>query len=404
MKILVLNCGSSSIKFQLIDSDNDFFLIAKGIIERMGSNKANLKYSNLLIGKKFNENVVVPEHITGVNLIAKTLINSEIGVINSIYEIKAVGHRVAHGGEKFSESVLINETVEEKITELSELAPLHNPVNMKGILAVNEILPNVKQVAVFDTSFHYSIPPEAHMYGLPMDYYKKYKIRRYGFHGTSHKFVAKLACEHLGVDINTQKIVSCHLGSGASICAIKNGKSVETSMGFTPVEGLLMGTRTGDLDLGALLYIGEKENLSIKELNNLINKKSGMLGITGVDDMRDIENRAENGDKIAILALDMYNHRVKKYIGAYSAVMDGIDILIFTAGIGENGPETRDGVASELKSLGLNFDKDKNNKTTKGNPNIQEISADNSKMKCLIVPTNEELVIAQETVQVIGKI
>lgn len=399
MKILVLNCGSSSVKYQLIDMANNAELLAKGLLERVGLKDSEFKHQPK--GKEAYMLIQdVKNHEVGINLILKALLDPEHGVIESVNDIIAVGHRVAHGGENFSTSVLINEEVKKNIEEVIDLAPLHNPANLKGIISMEKLVPTVPQVAVFDTAFHQSIPPHAYMYALPYELYEQEKIRRYGFHGTSHKYVFEKACDALFMRKGQVKAITCHLGNGASVAAIKNGKSVDTSMGLTPVEGLIMGTRTGDLDLGALLYIMSKKGLSLDEANNLINKKSGVLGISGVSyDMRDIENAAWNdGHKRAQLALDMYFYRIKKYIGAYAAAMGGVDLIIFTGGVGENGPETREIICKDLEFLGVNFDAEKN---TGLRGKLEMISKHDSKVKVMVVPTNEELVIAHDTLKVV---
>lgn len=399
MKILVLNCGSSSIKYQLIDMANNAELLAKGLLERVGLKDSEFKHQPK--GKEPYMLIQdVKNHEVGINLILKALLDPEHGVIESVNDIIAVGHRVAHGGENFSSSAMITEEVKKNIEEVIDLAPLHNPANLKGIVSMEKLVPTVPQVAVFDTAFHQTIPPHAYMYGLPYDLYEKDKIRRYGFHGTSHKYVFEKACDALFMRKSQVKAITCHLGNGASVAAIKNGKSVDTSMGLTPVEGLIMGTRTGDLDLGALLYIMSKKGLSLDEANNLINKKSGVLGISGVSyDMRDIENEAWNkGHKRAQLALDMYFYRVKKYIGAYAAAMGGVDLIVFTGGVGENGPETREIICKDLEFLGVNFDVEKN---TGLRGKLEMISKHDSKVKVMVVPTNEELVIAHDTLKVV---
>ncbi len=401
MKILVLNCGSSSIKYQLIDMANNAELLAKGLLERVGLKDSELKHQPK--GKEPYMLIQdVKNHQTGIDLILKALLDHNHGVIKSVNDILAVGHRVAHGGEKFSASALINVEVKKNIEEVIDLAPLHNPANLKGIVSMEKLLPSVPQVAVFDTAFHQTIPPHAYMYGLPYELYEEERIRRYGFHGTSHKYVFEKACDALFLRKDHVKAITCHLGNGASIAAISNGKSVDTSMGLTPVEGLIMGTRTGDLDLGALLYIMNKRNLSVDEANNLINKKSGMLGISGVSyDMRDIETAAwENGHKRAQLALDMYVYRIRKYIGAYAAAMGGVDLIIFTGGVGENGPETRELICKDMDFLGVSFDAEKN---TGLRGKLEMISRHDSRVKVMVVPTNEELVIAHDTLRVVAQ-
>jgi len=398
MKILVLNCGSSSIKYQLIDMTNNADLLAKGLLERIGMENAELSHKPKN-KDKFKLTKSIPDHQTGINLILLTLKDPVHGVIKDESEIYAVGHRVAHGGENFKQSVKITDAVKKDIERCIELAPLHNPANLKGITSMEAILPKVPQVAVFDTSFHQSMEPHAYLYGIPYKYYEKYRIRRYGFHGTSHKFVAQKACDILGLDYEKINIITCHLGNGASVAAIKKGKSIDTSMGFTPVEGLMMGTRCGDVDLGITLFLAEKEDLSIKDTNDLFNKKSGIIGISGVSsDMRDVEMAAEGGNERAQLALDMYDYRVKKYIGAYAAALGGVDLIIFTGGIGENADITRYGICKDMEYMGVEFDVEKN-KGLRGTDAI--ISKDNSKTKVMVVTTNEELVIATDTYNIV---
>jgi len=399
MKVLVLNCGSSSIKYQLLDMSKESDVLAKGLLERVGIENSILKHQAK--GKNdFKLVQDVPNHEIGVNLILKVLKDPEYGVIENENEIMAVGHRVVHGGEKFSGSVLITQEIIDKMEECVDLAPLHNPANLKGIYAMQKLLPEVPQCGVFDTAFHATMPEYAYMYALPYEMYEKHKIRRYGFHGTSHRFVSAKACDILGLDINTQKIITCHLGNGGSIAAIKNGKSLDTSMGLTPVEGLIMGTRCGDLDLGALLFMMEKENLDIAKTNNYINKVSGMLGISGVSsDMRDIWKEASNGNKRAQLAMDMYIYRVKKYVGAYAAAMGGVDLILFTGGIGENDYLVRAGVCKDMEYMGVEFDFEKNN-GLKGEDTI--LTKQGSKTKVMSISTNEELVIALDTCEICG--
>ncbi|MGF1584759.1 MAG: acetate/propionate family kinase [Bacteroidales bacterium] len=397
MKIMVLNCGSSSIKYQLFNMVNKKVL-AKGIVEKIGLKGSFMKLEKES-GEKSRFEGEILDHQIGIEYILGVLTSKKHGCLKSLNEIDAVGHRVVLGGEKFSDSVFIDEAVFSEIEKYCELAPLHNPANLKGIVAMSTLIPGIRQAAVFDTSFHQTMPDYAYMYGIPYSLYTKYGIRRYGYHGTSHRFVAKKACDFLGVDINKQRIITCHLGNGASVTAIKNGKSVDTSMGFTPVEGLMMGTRTGDLDLGVLTYILDKEEIGLSSVNTIINKQSGMLGVTGISsDMREIETEADKGNKRALLGLQMYDYRVKKYIGAYAAVLGGIDILIFTGGIGENADTTRRGVASDLGFLGLDFDDSINTglrETTK------VISTKNSKGIIMVVTTDEELVIAEDTQRII---
>jgi len=398
MKVLVLNCGSSSIKYQLLDMSGDPDLLAKGLLERIG-----LKDSELSHQSKGKEKVKwlreIPSHTEGIDWILQTLVDKGHGVLTSLSEIAAVGHRVAHGGENFTKSALITEQTKKDIEACIELAPLHNPANLKGILAMEKLLPGVPMVAVFDTSFHQTMPPEAYMYAIPYEYYEKYKIRRYAFHGTSHKYVAQKACNILGWDFNKVNIITCHLGNGASVAAIKQGKSIDSSMGFTPVEGLMMGTRVGDVDAGVLLFLMDKEKLDCNGLNNVINKKSGVLGISGVSmDMRDLHNAMAQGNKRAELALKMYAYRVKKYIGAYAAALGGVDLIIFTGGIGENDYDIRKWSCEGLEFMGVKFDSGKNY-GVKGKDVI--ISTDDSKVKVMAITTNEELVIATDTVNIV---
>jgi acetate kinase len=401
MKILVLNCGSSSIKYQLIDMGRDADLLAKGIVERVGCANAELTHKPKN-RDKFNMTKEIEDHQTGINMILEILVHPSHGVIKNTDEIVAVGHRVAHGGENFKESVQVDDNVKADIEKCIELAPLHNPANLKGIQSIEAILPDVPQVAVFDTSFHQSMPAHAYLYGIPYEFYEKYNIRRYGFHGTSHKFVAQKACDILGMNWEESKIITCHLGNGASVAAIKNGKSVETSMGFTPIEGLMMGTRAGDLDIGVVLYLMEKEGLDEQGINRLLNKKSGMIGVSGLSfDMRDIEQAAEEGNERAIVAQKMYSHRVKKYIGSYSAVMNGVDLIIFTGGIGENDDTIREMVCGDMNYLGVKFDSSKN-KGLRGKDEV--ITTEDSTTKVMVVTTNEELVIARDTLSIISKI
>ncbi len=398
MKVLVLNCGSSSIKYQLIDMSNNSNVLAKGLVERIGLEMGEFTHS-AQNKDKYNVQEPIPNHTKGIDLVLNALLDSKVGVISDIKEISACGHRVAHGGETFKESVLVTEEVKSAIKDLCELAPLHNPANLEGILAMEKLIPGIKQVAVFDTSFHQTMTEEAFLYAIPYECYENKRIRRYGFHGTSHKYVAPKAAQIIGKDWVDLKIISCHLGNGASIAAIKNGKSVDTSMGFTPVEGLIMGTRCGDLDLGVLLYIAEKEKLDYKGMNDLINKKSGLAGISGVSaDMRDLEAEHKKGNKRATYALEMFSYRVKKYIGAYAAAMGGVDIILFTGGIGENGLMQREEICKGLEFLGVEFDAELNAQN-RGKDAV--ISKPSSKVKVLSVTTNEELVIATDTYEIV---
>jgi acetate kinase len=399
MNILVLNCGSSSIKYQLLEMSGEPQVLAKGIVERIGLSMGCLAHKNNR-DEKYETEQPVPNHTVGIQLVLAALTDKNHGVISSLDEIKAVGHRVAHGGEYFTQSVLLDADAIAKIEACCDLAPLHNPAHLLGMRAIMDVLPNIPQTAVFDTSFHQSMPASSYMYPIPYRLYEQYKIRRYGFHGTSHKFVAEKACKILGWNIEEKKIITCHLGNGASITAIKNGKSVDTSMGFTPVEGLMMGTRNGDLDLGALLFIMEKENLSVSDANSFINKKCGTNGFSEISsDMRDLEAEAEKGNERAELTLQMYAHRVRKYIGAYAAVMNGVDLIIMTGGIGENSCDTRRRVLNDMEYLGLIFDNEKN-KGIRAKDEI--ISKPESKVIAMTITTNEELVIAMDTLRLVN--
>ena len=397
MNILVLNCGSSSIKYQLLDMNGEPELKAKGLVERIGLNCGNLTHK--ANGLKLEIEEPIENHTVGIKLVLNALTDEKYGAIKSLSELAAVGHRVVHGGEYFAQSVLITDDVIEKIKECCDLAPLHNPANLLGIEAIKHVLPNILQVAVFDTAFHQTMPDKSFMYGIPNELYNKYKIRRYGFHGTSHYFVSKKACELLKWDINTKKIITCHLGNGGSIAAINCGKSIDTTMGFTPVEGIIMGTRIGDMDLGALLFIMEKENFDLKQANNFINKKCGLLGISdGLSDMRDIMKASDEGNEKAKLAFNVFVLRVKKYIGAYIAEMNGVDLIIMTGGIGENAFRVRKDVFQNMEYLGIEFDEVKNDKLS-GEDTI--LSKENSKVKVMSICTNEELVIAMDTKRLI---
>jgi acetate kinase len=394
MKILVLNCGSSSIKYQLIEMGEQTSVLAKGLLERIGLEMG--EFTHRPTGKdRHYEQTPIADHKAGINLVLKALTDEKIGVIESLDEINACGHRVAHGGEVFKQSVIVGAKEKEQIRELFALAPLHNPANLMGIEAMEALLPSVPQIAVFDTSFHQTMPAEAYLYAIPYEYYLSDRIRRYGFHGTSHRFVAPKAAKMAGLDINSAKIISCHLGSGASVCAVKNGKSVDTSMGFTPVEGLIMGSRCGDLDLGALLYIAEKEKMNISDMNSFINKRCGLGAITGgVVDMRDIIAGKQAGKERETYAFDMFAYRVKKYIGAYAAIMGGVDIILFTGGIVENAYLQRESICNGLEFLGAEMDKVQN-EAFAGKDGI--ISTQSSRVKILSVNTDEELVIATDT-------
>ncbi len=396
MKILVLNCGSSSLKYQLINMENEG-LMAKGVAERIGIEGSFLKHESESNGKvKIEE--AMKDHKDAIRIVLDALVDKDHGAISSMEEISAVGHRVVHGGEKFSGSVVINQEVIDALEECSELAPLHNPPNLMGIYACQEILPGLPMVGVFDTAFHQTMPEDSYIYALPYEYYENHKIRRYGFHGTSHKYVATVTAELLGKSVEDLKLVTCHLGNGASVAAVDGGKSVDTSMGFTPLEGLAMGTRCGDMDPAITTFLMEKEGMDYKELNNVMNKKSGVLGVSGVSsDFRDIEEAAEKGNKRAKLALDLYHKRVKKYIGAYAAEMGGLDAVVFTAGLGENSPESRAAICEGLEFLGLHVDSDKNN--VRGKATV--FSTEDSTTKAVLVPTNEELMIARETLNLV---
>ena len=397
MKVLVLNCGSSSIKYKLYDMNGQKEL-ASGGIEKIGLPDSFLKFT-LSDGSKQVITQEIKEHTAGIELILKTLTDAKYGVIKSLDQIDAVGHRVVHGGDKFCSSVVINQEVIDKIEECVDLAPLHNPANLKGIFAIQKILPKVPQVAVFDTSFHQTMPSYAYIYALPYDYYEKYGVRRYGFHGTSHRYVAKRGCEFLGLDLENSRIITAHIGNGGSITAIKNGKSIDTSMGMTPVEGLMMGSRSGNIDLGVLTYLMEKENLSTRQINDIINKKSGLVGVSGVSsDMRDIENAIEQGNERARLAMDMYFYYILKYVSGYIAVLGGVDAIIFTGGVGENQPIMRKYVCDSLAFLGVDFNNELNDRI-KGRET--ELTFPNSKVRVAVIPTNEELAIAIDTEELV---
>lgn len=392
MKVLVLNCGSSSIKYKLFEMA-DHSVLAQGGVEKIGLPDSFLQVK-LPNGEKVVIEKEMPEHTVGIQLILDTLVDEKIGCIKDLKEIEAVGHRVVHGGEKFNQSVVITPEVKEMIVKCAELAPLHNPANLKGIDAIEKTLPGVPQVAVFDTAFHQTMPDYAYMYALPYELYEKYAIRRYGFHGTSHRYVSARVCEFLGVNAAEKKVVTAHIGNGGSCAAVLNGKSVDTSMGLTPVEGLVMGTRAGDLDLGAATYIMDKEGLTTAEFNNLVNKKSGLLGVSGVSsDARDIEAAIKAGNHRANLAREMFIYRVKKYVGAYAAAMNGVDILVFTGGIGENDAFIRGEIVKGLSFLGVTLDEEANN--CRGVERV--ISTPDSRLTVCVIPTDEELMIASDT-------
>ena len=398
MNILVLNCGSSSVKYKLIDVDSKKTL-AEGGVEKVGLPGSFLKFK-LPDGEKKTIEMPIPDHKKAINDILNILTDPTYGCIKSFDEINAVGHRVVHGGEKFNKSVKIDDEVIAKIKECYDVAPLHNPANMTGIEAITELMPGVPQVAVFDTAFHQTMPKEAYMYALPYELYEKYAIRRYGFHGTSHRYVSRRACDFLGLPYDKQRVITCHIGNGGSITAVLDGKSVDTSMGLTPVEGLMMGTRVGNVDPGALTFIMDKEHLTTKELSDLINKKSGVAGISGISsDMRDIDAAIEKGDERAKLALDMYIYRIIKYVGAFAAVLNGVDVIVFTGGVGENQQVLRKRVCDHLTYMGVKID-DEVNFSSRGEEKL--ISAPDSAVKVVVIPTDEELMIARDTEAIVN--
>lgn len=398
MKILVLNCGSSSIKYKLFD------MTSKKVVAQGGIEKIGLLGSFLKITLPNDEKVVlekdIPEHTVGIEFVLNTLVGEKYGCIKQLDEISAVGHRIVHGGEKFNRSVRLTEEVIQEIEACSDLAPLHNPANLKGVFTISKLLPKVPQVGVFDTAFHQTMPNYAFMYALPYEYYKKYGVRRYGFHGTSHRYVAKRVCEFLGVESKGKRIITCHIGNGGSISAVKDGKSIDTSMGLTPVEGLMMGTRSGDVDAGALTFLMDKEGLDSQGVSNLVNKKSGVLGVSGVSsDMRELAAAADKGEERAILAQDMYYYRIKKYIGAYTAVLGGVDIIVFTGGVGENQVACRERVCQGLEYLGIEID-EAANKKTQGVEAV--VSSKDSKVEVVVIPTDEEYMIASDTASILA--
>ena len=396
MKVLVINCGSSSLKYQLIDSDSEQVL-AKGLCERIGID-GRLTYQKAGCDKEITE-AAMPSHKEAIQMVLHALVNDKTGAVKDLAEIEAIGHRIVHGGEKFESSVIINDEMIQAVEECTELAPLHNPANLTGIRVCQELMPGVPMVAVFDTAFHQTMPPKAYVYGLPYEYYEKYRVRRYGFHGTSHSFVSKELANFLGLDINHSKLIVCHLGNGSSVSAVLNGKCVDTSMGLTPLEGLVMGTRSGSIDPAIVEFIAKKENLDIDGVMNVLNKKSGVYGITkGLSsDFRDLEDAAAEGTELAKLALSIFAYDVAKYIGAYAAAMNGVDAIAFTAGIGENGPDTRTEVAEYLGYLGIKLDEEKNQMRGFNN----KISTEDSKVAVCVIPTNEELAICRETVALV---
>lgn len=391
MKILVINAGSSSLKYQLIDMDKNL-VMAKGLCERIGIEGSLLTHK---VGdKKYPVEIEMKDHSDAINAVINALTDKEMGVISDMGEISAVGHRVVHGGEAFSGSVVITDEVKKALEDCVELAPLHNPANLTGIAACEKVMPSVPQVAVFDTAFHQTMPASSYLYAIPYEYYEKYKVRRYGFHGTSHKYVSGRAAKMLGRDLKDLKFVTCHLGNGSSITAVKNGESIDTTMGFTPLAGTLMGSRCGDIDPAIVTYLMGKENIDIKEMDTIMNKKSGILGLSGISsDFRDVSDAADNGNERAKAGLEMFYNQITKYIGAYAALMGGVDAIVFTAGIGENDKVLRKCVAEKLKFLGVGVDDDKN--SIRGEE--VDISSADAKIKTLVIPTNEELMIAMET-------
>ena len=396
MKILVLNCGSSSIKYKLYDMTNEAVL-AQGGVERIGIDGAFIKVK-LPNGEKKQIMADLPTHKEGVQLVFKCLLDPEFGAIKSLDEIGAVGHRIVQGGDLFEKSCIVTPKVEEGIESLIDLAPVHNKGHLAGIKAVDELMPNVPQVTVFDNAFHSTMPDYAYLYAIPYEWYTKYHVRRYGFHGTSHRYVSRRVCEFLGVDIHKQKIITCHIGNGASIAAIKYGKVIDTSMGLTPLAGLMMGSRSGDIDPSAVCYMMEKSGMTPHEMSEYLNKKSGVLGVAGISsDMRDNENADNEGNKMAHLALAMYNYRIKKYIGAYAAAMNGVDLIVWTAGVGENQEGVRWDSCQGLEYLGVKMDKERNHVRSKE----QILSADDSKVKVVMIPTDEEIVIARDTLALV---
>ena len=398
MKILVLNCGSSSIKYKLFDMDKNN-VIAQGGIEKIGMKGSFLKLTDAN-GEKVIIEKEIPEHTCGVKFIFEVLTTGKYAVLKSLNELNAVGHRMVHGGEKFNKSVLLTPEVLEAFAAYNDLAPLHNPANLKGVNAVSELLPNIPQVGVFDTAFHQTMPDYAYLYAIPYELYEKYGVRRYGFHGTSHRFVSGEIFKYLNMPVEGSKIITCHIGNGGSITAVKDGKSIDTTMGLTPLEGIMMGTRSGDIDGGAVTFLMEKEHLDSTGMSNLLNKKSGLLGISGVSsDMREVTASMEAGNERAALAKKMYAYRIKKYIGAFAAAMGGVDVIIFTGGVGENRHEIREAVCENMEFLGIKLDKEQNAKIMFGKDGI--ISTPDSKVKVVVLPTDEELMIAQDTMALV---
>lgn len=399
MKVLVINCGSSSLKYQVLDMNGEI-LLAKGLVERIGMEGSVITHEKIGMDKVVNE-TPMESHKEAIALVLEAVAHPEHGVVKDMSEIGAVGHRVVHAGEKYAHSVLIDDDVIVALEECVELAPLHNPPNLLGIAACQELMPNTPMVGVFDTAFHQTMPPESYIYAIPYEYYQKHKIRRYGFHGTSHKYVAQRCADIMNCNLDDLKIITCHLGNGASVSAIKRGECIDTSMGFTPLEGLVMGTRSGDIDPAIVTYIREKENLDQGVANEILNKKSGVLGISGVSsDFRDLEAAAEEGNERAQLAIKVFAHKVRFYIGAYIAEMNGVDAIVFTAGVGENDIAMRDIICNDLGNLGIKLDLVKNK--TRGKEMV--ISRDDSRVKIILIPTDEELMIARDTVEIVKKL
>ena len=396
MNVLVINCGSSSLKYQLINSDTEDVL-AKGLCERIGID-GRLVYQKAGCDKEITE-APMPTHKEAIQMVLDALTNEKTGAISSLKEVNAVGHRVVHGGEKFASSCIITDEVIKAVEECNDLAPLHNPANLIGINVCSELMPGVPQVAVFDTAFHQTMPPKAYLYGVPYEYYERLHVRRYGFHGTSHRYVSKRVCEFLGLDRSKTRVITCHLGNGSSMAAVDCGKCVDTSMGITPLEGVIMGTRSGSMDPAVVQYIANNDHMTVDEVLNMCNKKSGLLGISGLSsDMRDIDAAADSGHERAIIARDMLIHGIRKYIGSYAAVMNGVDVIVFTAGIGENGAELREKVMEGFEFMGAKLDPVKN---VEGNRKESVISADDSKVKICVIPTDEEIVIARDTLCIV---
>ena len=395
MKILILNAGSSSLKYQLIDMDGEK-LLAKGLVERIGIEGSHINQK--ANGQVFDATAPMANHTEGIQWMLKALLDPEKGALKSMDEIGAVGHRVLHGGERFTASVLVNDEVKEAIKANIPLGPLHNPANLMGIEACEKVMPGTPNVAVFDTAFHQTMPPKAYLYGVPMEYYEKLHVRRYGFHGTSHRYVSKRVCEFLGVDRSKTRVITCHLGNGSSMCAVENGKCIDTSMGITPLEGVIMGTRSGSMDPAVVQYICNNEHISVDEMLTICNKKSGLLGISGLSsDMRDIDKAADEGNERAIIARDMLVYGIRKYIGSYAAAMNGVDVIVFTAGIGENNCALRERVMQGFEYLGAKLDPVKN----AGCREEAVISTDDSKVKICVIPTDEEIVIARDTLCIV---